>query len=148
MVVGVVLIFDASLTARLRHIPGPPPWPVVGHVPYMLKEPWRVFADYSRKYGSVYLFRLFTKPMVVISDPDLVRQCFRDREALYLKDQWSYDYFRCVVCVCHTRCMSRPRPRLTLTPPPFPPQRHPGVWAGDVRGQGVARAPHADDAGV
>lgn len=93
-VVTVLLLADASLTWKLRHIPSPPSLPVVGHLRDMLSEPWRRFRDFNVKYGSVYLVRIFNKPVVVISDPALVKYCFRDRADIYLKDQWSYSFMR------------------------------------------------------
>ena len=94
--VAIVFIaaLEVSVTFSLRHIPGPRAWPLIGHIPYLLKEPWRVFYEFSNKYGIVYVIRLWFKPMLVVSDPELVKIMFREREKLYLKDQWSYEFFR------------------------------------------------------
>lgn len=100
-IVVMLLAVDASLTNQLRHIPAPPAYPIIGHIPYLLKEPWRVFYEYSKRYGAVYLIRLWNKPMLIVSDPELVKTMFRERADIYLKDQWSYDYFRYVsACAC------------------------------------------------
>jgi cytochrome P450 len=82
----------------LRHIPFPPlpiPFlPFVGHIPLLISEPWRVFYELSKKYGRMYIIRLWTQPLVVVSDPELVKHMFRDKANIYIKDQWSYEYFR------------------------------------------------------
>lgn len=91
-----LVLRDAWLAYALRGLPQPFGYPFVGHVPYLLKEPWRRFYDYSKQLGSVYAIRIFGKPIVVVSDPALVKTIFQGPNASnYIKDQWSYERFRC-----------------------------------------------------
>ena len=96
---------------RLSHIPGPRGFPVVGHIPYLLSEPWMRFAAFSTQYGPCYKLWIWHKLFVVIADPVLVKRVFFDKRAIYPKDTWSYKFFECVaasgerasseaVCVC------------------------------------------------
>lgn len=81
---------------RLSHIPGPPGFPIVGHIPYLLSEPWMRFAAFSTRYGPLYKLWIWRKLFVVIADPVLVKRVFFDKRALYPKDAWSYKFFECV----------------------------------------------------
>lgn len=98
-VVAVLVLVQGYLmvvAARYSHIPGPPSYPLVSHIPYLLSEPWARFAAFARRYGSLYKLMVFDKLFVVVSDPELVKQIFVTRRHLYPKDSWSYKYFMCV----------------------------------------------------
>lgn len=84
------------VAARYRHIPGPPSYPLVGHIPYLVSEPWARFAAFAQRYGSLYKLMVWDKLFVVVSDPELVKQIFVTRRHLYPKDSWSYKFFMCV----------------------------------------------------
>ena len=81
---------------RLAHIPGPPGYPIVGHIPYLLTEPWMRFAGFSTQYGPLYKLWVWHKLFVVIADPVLVKRVFFDKRQVYPKDKWSYKFFECV----------------------------------------------------
>ena len=82
--------------ARYSYIPGPPGYPLLGHMPYLLSEPWLRFAEFAAKYGPVYRLWVFGKLFVVVTDPELVKQIFVTRRAHFPKDKWTYKYFTCV----------------------------------------------------
>ena len=55
----LVVAFLYALTLRnkiaLRHIPSPPSWPLIGHVPTVIfGKPWEAFTKWSHKYGKIY----------------------------------------------------------------------------------------------
>jgi hypothetical protein len=101
---------------RLAHIPGPPGYPIVGHIPYLLKEPWMRFAGFTTTYGPLYKLWIWHKLFVVIADPALVKRVFFDRRAIYPKDNWSYKFFECVGGGAGSR------------PPPPPPTATGTCW--------------------
>lgn len=153
--------------ARFSYIPGPPGYPLLGHMPYLLSEPWLRFAEFAAKYGPVYRLWVFGKLFVVVTDPELVKQIFVTRRAHFPKDKWTYKYFTCVgwgrgwgwgrgdgspptVAFLPHQATRRqqqlpsaaplPPPSFTNTRSPTPTptlQRHPGQRRGDVRGRGV-----------
>jgi len=47
------IIRDAVKSSRIG-CDGPPGFPIVGHIPYLLSEPWVQFFRYYQKYGGVY----------------------------------------------------------------------------------------------
>jgi len=75
---------------KTRHIPSPPSIPLIGHVPYLLNEPWIQFCRFAAKYGSIYKLQVWNKTFVVISDPSLVKEILVDKRTSYPKDDWSY----------------------------------------------------------
>ena len=143
---------DWRARAPLSGIPTPHGWPLLGHVPSLLSRPWLAFSRFAEAHGPIYVLRLWSKPFVVISDPDLVRHVFKDSKHKYVKDQWSYEYFRCVredetgavaaVCLWLDRPTRPPaRPRLAAHL-----QRRPRLRPRDARGRRVARAPRLAEA--
>ena len=40
--------------SKLRHFPGPLGFPLIGHVPYLTKEPWVKFSYWAGVHGPVY----------------------------------------------------------------------------------------------
>ena len=79
-------------TWRTKHIGGPWPFPVIGHIPYLLKSPWLTFAKFALKHGALYKVWVWNKLYVVVSDPQLVQEMFNTRKEKYPKDQWSYTF--------------------------------------------------------
>ena len=138
-VLGVILVLVVVLEAegvarrrKLRHIPGPPGWPILGHIPYLTKEPWKRFAQFSNDYGSLYKLWIWRKLFVVVSDPELVKRIFVTERAIYPKDDWSYKYFEWVTAAplshgCLFTPIAEPAPALSLSLP----QRHPWTWYRD-----------------
>ena len=66
---GLVAVKDILFSSKLAHIPGPPGYPLLGTVPYLLKAPWLTFYHFYLRYGKVYKISMFGKQMLVISDP-------------------------------------------------------------------------------
>ena len=95
----ILLLRDWLWRFPLRGVPTPPGIPLIGHVHHLTSKPWLAFARFAERYGRIYLLRVWSKPFVVIADPDLVRHVFKDAKHKYVKDQWSYDYFRDILGV-------------------------------------------------
>jgi len=47
------IIRDEVAAAQIE-CDGPPRFPIVGNIPYLMKEPWIQFARFTEKYGEVY----------------------------------------------------------------------------------------------
>ena len=63
----LVVAFLYALTLRnkiaLRHIPSPPSWPLIGHVPTVIfGKPWEAFTKWSHKYGKIYTMYAIAVP--------------------------------------------------------------------------------------
>jgi cytochrome P450 len=64
----VVLLF--LLAKRSHHHRGPRGWPIVGHLPFLLRKDFhRVLRSWSHDYGAVYRINIFGMPGVVVTDP-------------------------------------------------------------------------------
>ncbi len=91
----VASVLSGSVRAwRVRHIPGPRGWPLIGHVAYLLNEPWVAFVGWAARYGGAYKLWVWNKLFVVVSDPDMVREIFVERRTTYPKDDWSYTFMK------------------------------------------------------
>lgn len=88
-----VLLRDLVNAARLGSLPGPPRWPIVGNIPDLLKEPWLRFFEFYQQYGGIYKMFIWGQPLVVVSDPELVREIFLTNPDHYPKNNWSYSFF-------------------------------------------------------
>jgi len=76
-----------AVPARLRRpadLPGPRAWPLVGNI-FDLDLPrlHQVYEEWAKEYGPLYVFRLATQRVVVVSDPALVQQILRARPETY-----------------------------------------------------------------
>ncbi len=106
---------------RVRHIPGPPGVPLLGHVPFLLNAPWMTFAAWARTHGAgLYRVWVWNKLFVVVSDPAMVQEVFAapPGTSLFPKDDWSYTFMACV----GREGMGRGRER--AHPSPHPPTPH------------------------
>mmetsp|Transcript_13302 Transcript_13302/g.20200 ORF Transcript_13302/g.20200 Transcript_13302/m.20200 type:complete len:501 (-) Transcript_13302:71-1573(-) len=64
---------------KLRHIPGPAPWPVVGHM--LMKDgvlTTKFLRRHTKTYGKIFQYWPGWKPMVVVLHPDQVKQVLTD----------------------------------------------------------------------
>lgn len=53
-ILAVILLRDTIMACRVSAVPGPSALPFVGHIPYLLSEPWNRFGEWARKYGDIY----------------------------------------------------------------------------------------------
>jgi cytochrome P450 len=68
-------------------IPGPTPsFPLGTLWDFRGRQPWDVLADYEKKYGGTSLIWEFGKPVVVVSDADMIREVLITKANDYWKD--------------------------------------------------------------
>ncbi len=73
-----------SLGRSLKSLPGPDGLPLLGNVLQLdLKHLHSVLERWADVYGPVYRFRIANKPVVAVSDPDLINEVLRKRPAAY-----------------------------------------------------------------
>ena len=65
---------------RIEDLPGPRPWPLVGNALQFKPAQFHLQLErWSREYGAYYKIHLGPRPMLVVSDHDVVATALRDR---------------------------------------------------------------------
>ncbi|KAL2634086.1 hypothetical protein R1flu_005565 [Riccia fluitans] len=87
-IIGAFLLLLAvwktfSRGKRLRLPPGPPGWPVLGHIPSLGKWPHVSLVKLSQKYGPLMSIRLGSCATVVASSPEMARIFLRSQDHLF-----------------------------------------------------------------
>lgn len=60
---------------KLRHIPGPPGWPLIGNAYQMdYSYPYKRFTEWSKSYGNIFRVTVFGKDIVILSDPEAIHE--------------------------------------------------------------------------
>lgn len=70
----LVRYFSTKLPEGLRRLPGPRPLPVIGNMLEMGKRPYLSLTAMRKRYGDVFQIQLGTRPVVVLSGLETVRQ--------------------------------------------------------------------------
>ncbi|XP_057975001.1 cytochrome P450 81C13-like [Malania oleifera] len=97
--------FSGLLIFRLKHRPSgvlpPSPFalPIIGHL-YLIKNPLHVTLEsLSLRYGPILFLRFGVRPVVVISSPSVIEECFTKNDIIFANrpltlfgDNLSYNY--------------------------------------------------------
>jgi cytochrome P450 len=62
---------------KLKRVPGPFPWPVVGNLLMLGKLPHHAFYRLSKKYGDIMELKLGSVRTIVISSPEMAKQVLK-----------------------------------------------------------------------
>ncbi|KAF5771955.1 putative cytochrome P450 [Helianthus annuus] len=60
--------------------PGPRPWPIIGNMHQMVKNPHIVAANLAKKYGPLISLRLGTRLLVVASSPEAAKEILKTQD--------------------------------------------------------------------
>ncbi|KAI5078597.1 hypothetical protein GOP47_0006268 [Adiantum capillus-veneris] len=74
---------NAAANRGGRFPPGPPSWPIIGHLHLLLKLPHRRLAKLSKQYGPIMGLRLGSKRAVVVSSPALARDILVTQDKIF-----------------------------------------------------------------
>ena len=68
----------------LEELPGPKGLPLVGNLLQLdLKQLHRVLERWANEFGTLYSFKLGSRPVVVVAEPELIQPILRNRPAAY-----------------------------------------------------------------
>lgn len=66
-------------------VPGPKPYPIVGLVPKLLRDPLGFFVRAAREYGDVVYLQLGPRGSYLVTHPDDIKRVLQDNNRNYLK---------------------------------------------------------------
>jgi cytochrome P450 len=83
-------LFRSCFASRIKHfdgIPGPIPiFPFGTLLSFSRAQPWDVCTDYEKQYGGITLIWMGITPVVVLNDPELIREVLVTKHEDYYKD--------------------------------------------------------------
>uniref|UniRef100_A0A8C4QAS3 Cytochrome P450 1A n=1 Tax=Eptatretus burgeri TaxID=7764 RepID=A0A8C4QAS3_EPTBU len=73
---ALVTLHRASGKRRngVHSIPGPYPWPIVGNIFQLGREPHRVLSEMVNKYGHVFSLKIGSRPVVVLNSLSIIKK--------------------------------------------------------------------------
>ncbi|KAI7731841.1 hypothetical protein M8C21_012394 [Ambrosia artemisiifolia] len=74
------LLAQKYITSVKNLPPGPRPWPIIGNMHQMAKNPHIVAANFAKKYGPLISLRLGTRLLVVASSPEAAKEILKTQD--------------------------------------------------------------------
>ncbi|KAL2895039.1 Cytochrome P450 81E8 [Bienertia sinuspersici] len=81
-IIFVLKMYQKTEQKQSINPPSPPHFPVIGHL-HLLKQPLhRFLQELSYKYGPIYSLKFGFRPVIVISSPTIVEECFTKHDLI------------------------------------------------------------------
>jgi cytochrome P450 len=75
---------NTTTPLSIAQLPGPKAWPLLGNLLQIkLAKTHLIFEHWASLYGPIYTFKMLQKPVVVISDPNLIHTMLKERPHNY-----------------------------------------------------------------
>eukprot|EP01038_Epipyxis_sp_PR26KG_P012460 gene12460-16713_t len=78
---------------KLRHFKGPFAIPILGNI-YSLQalKFMKFLATLRKSFGKIFTLHIFSKPYIVVCDPEVIRRILSDPKTFFKGDQYSYHF--------------------------------------------------------